>query len=148
MSDKIKPGVDYIGIGGGVLILNEKGQGLLMKRSGKVRNESGWWSKPGGGIDFGERAIDAMKREIFEEIGIEVKIIGYLPHTDHIIEEENQHWLAINYIAKIKSGDPKIMELHKCEELKWFDLDKLPKKTTKTTREPIDDYLAGRYIKL
>ncbi len=147
MVNKIKPGSDHIGVGDGVLILNKKGQGLLMKRSGKVRNESGWWSKPGGGIDFGENAIDAMKREMLEEVGVEVEIIGYLPHTDHIIDKENQHWVAINYIAKIKSGEPKMMEPHKCEELGWFDLDNLPEKTTQTTREPIEDYLAGRYIK-
>lgn len=147
MNNKIKPGSDHIGVGGGILILNKKGQGLLMKRSGKVRNEAGWWSKPGGGIDFGEMAAEAMKREMLEEIGVEVKITGYLPHTNHIIKEEGQHWIAINYIAEIVSGEPKIMEPHKCEELEWFDLDKLPEKTTQTTREPVEDYLAGRYIK-
>lgn len=144
---KIKPGKDYIGVGGGILIFNKKGEALLMKRGKKSKNEAGWWSKPGGTIDFGEKGINAMKREIKEELDINVKIWGYLPHTDHIIKKGKEHWLAINYLADLEKGKPKIMEPHKCEEIRWFNLKKLPRKLTKTTREPIKDYLKGKYIR-
>ncbi len=145
---KKKSGREYIGVGGGILILNKKGEVLLMKRSKNSKNEIGWWSKPGGAVNYNEKAIDAMKREIKEELGIDVKIWGYLPHTDHIIKRDKQHWIAINYLAKIKSGKPKIMEPHKCDKIKWFNLKKLPKKITRTTKEPVKNYLAGKYIKL
>lgn len=143
-----KKAVDYIGVGGGVLILNKKNEALLMKRGKNVRNESGWWSKPGGGVKFGEGAIDAMRREIKEELDIEIDIWGYLPHTDHIIPAENQHWASFNYIAHIISGVPKNMEPQKCDEIAWFALDALPEKTTRTTREPIENYCRGRYMDL
>lgn len=143
-----KKGIDHIGVGGGVLILNDKGETLLMKRGKKVRNESGWWSKPGGGVEYGENAIDAMKREIKEELDIDIDVWGYTSHTDHIITKEKQHWIAFNYVAYIASGKPKNMEPEKCDEIAWFALDQLPKKTTQTTREPINDYLCGRYIDL
>ncbi|MFA5986339.1 MAG: NUDIX domain-containing protein [Parcubacteria group bacterium] len=143
-----KKAVDYIGVGGGVLILNEKGEALLMRRGKDVRNESGWWSKPGGGVKHGENAIDAITREIKEELNIEIDVWGYLPHTDHIIHKEKQHWVAFNYIACIISGVPKNMEPDKCDKIKWFALDALPKKITQTTREPIEDYRSGRYIDL
>lgn len=145
---KMIPGKDYVGVGGGVFIFNKKGEVLLMKRSGEVRNESGWWSKPGGKIRFNETGIQTMKREIKEEMGINIDIWGVLPHTDHIIKKEKQHWVAINYLANIKSGEPKIMELHKCSEIGWFEIDKLPRKTTQTTKEPAKYFLAGKYIKL
>ena len=148
MDKKLKLGKDCIGVGGGVLILNKKGEGLLMKRGAGVRSEPGWWSKPGGTVEFGEKGIVAMKREIKEELDVVVDIWGYLPHTDHIIKREGQHWLAINYIASIKSGEPKNMEPKKCDEIRWFKLKKLPKKTTQTTREPIKNYLDKKYIKL
>lgn len=144
---KSKAGKDYIGVGGGVLIFNKKGEVLLMRRY-NTRNEAGWWCKPGGGIDYGEKAIPAMKREIKEEVGVGIDIWGILPNTDQILKKEKQHWLAVNYIADIKKGEPKIMEPEKCDKLEWFDINQLPKKLTKTTKEPVKNYLAGRYIKL
>jgi mutator protein MutT len=145
---KSRPGKDYIGVGGGILIFNKKGEVLLMKRGKKSKNEAGWWSKPGGSVDYGETAIKGMKREIKEELDINVKIWGLLPHTDHIIKKEKQHWVAINFLADLKSGKPKIMESEKCEEIRWFNLKKLPSKTTKTTHEPIKCFLQKKYIKL
>ncbi len=148
MNNELKPGKDYIGVGGGVLIFNKKGEVLLMKRGKKSKNEAGWWSKPGGGVEYGETAIGAMSREIKEEIDINIKIWGLLPHTDHLIKKENQHWVSINFLADLKSGTPKIIEPEKCEEIRWFCLEKLPKKTNQTTREPIKYYLKGKYIRL
>ena len=147
MSPK-KAGKEYIRIGGGILILNENNEALLMKRGAGASNETDYWTQPGGTIEFGEKALDGLKREIKEELDVEVEIWGYLPHVDHIIEKEEQHWVAIIYLAKIKSGTPKIMESEKCSELKWFDIKKLPRKLTQSTSEPIKNYLEGRYIKL
>lgn len=147
MSKEKRAGHDYIGVGGGVLVFNEKNEVLLMRRSG-TRNENGYWSKPGGGIEYGEKAISAMKRELKEEAGISIDIWGYLPHTDHIIKKDAQHWVAFNYLGKLKSGTARIMESDKCDGIGWFDLKQLPKKIQQTTRESIKNYLAGKYIKL
>jgi len=145
---KLKQKHGYIRTGGGVLIFNKEKKVLLMKRGIESENEAGWWSKPGGAIEIGETAIKAMKREIKEELDIEINIWGYLPHTDHIIKKENQCWIAINYLADIKFGNPRIMEPRKCEEINWFSLKKLPRKLTQSTREPIKYYLNKKYIKL
>ncbi|MFZ2188331.1 MAG: NUDIX domain-containing protein [Candidatus Moraniibacteriota bacterium] len=144
---KLKAGKDYIGVGGGILIFNDKKEVLLARRKG-TRNEDGLWSKPGGGVDYGEKVEAALKREIKEEVGIVVDIWGYLPHTDHIIKKDKQHWVAFNYLAKIKSGVPKNREPEKCDGVEWFSLERLPRKLNQTTRETIKNYLAGKYIKL
>lgn len=148
MKNKLKPGTDYVGVGGGVLIINKKNEVLLKKRGHKSRNEVGWWEKTGGMIDYGERAIAAMKRETREELGIEVEIVGYFPHTDHIIKKDCQHWVGLNYLGFIKKGIPKNMEPGKCDEIRWFPINKLPKKVVQPVRESIKNYLTGRYIKL
>jgi 8-oxo-dGTP diphosphatase len=145
---KIKPGKDYIGVGGGVLILNNQNETLLLKRGKKSKNEVGFWNKPGGAVDYGEKIIDAMRREVKEEIGVDVKIFGYLLHSDHIIKKDKQHWVGFNLLGRIKSGTPKIMETQKHEEMLWFNLDKLPKKLSPPTKEAIKNYLQGKYIKL
>lgn len=144
----LKPGKDHIGVGGGVLIVNSKREILLKKRGKKSRNEIGFWEKAGGIIEYGEKVSDAVRREVREELGIEIDIFGYFPHTDHIIKNDKQHWVAFNYLAKIKKGIPKNMEPEKCDEIKWFSLDKLPKKIVQPTRESIKNYLSKNYISL
>ncbi|PID52208.1 MAG: DNA mismatch repair protein MutT [Candidatus Moraniibacteriota bacterium] len=141
-------GKDYIGVGCGALIVNEKNEVLLTRRSGKARNEVGYWSKPGGTVEYGEKIIDATVREIKEELNIDIEIIGYLPHVDHILEEEGQHWVAFNVIAKIVGGYIKNMEPDKCDAVEWFPINALPEKITQTTQGPVDFYRAGNFIKL
>lgn len=143
-----KKAEDHIGVGGGVLILNDHHETLLMKRGKNARNECGQWSKPGGGVKYGENAIDAMNREIKEKLDIEIDIWGYLPHTDHIISVEKQHWVSLNFIAHIVSGTPKNMEPDKCDKIAWYALTVLPELIAKTTRESIENYLCGKYIDL
>ncbi len=144
----MKIGEDYIGVGGGVLIFNENDEILLLKRGTESKNEVGFWQKPGGEVDYGERVINSMKREIEEETGLIVEIWGYLPHTDHIIEKDQQHWVAFNYLGRVTSGVAKIVEPQKCEKLGWFSLDDLPKEIQQTTRESVENFLEGRYIKI
>jgi len=148
MKNNLKPGKDYIGVGGGVLIFNDNKEVLLLKRTSEAKNEAGYWQKPGGTVEIGERAVVAMKREIKEEVNVNIDIWGYLPHTDHIIKKDNQHWVAFNYLARVKSGKLKNMEPHKHEKMEWFALDKLPKKISQTTKESIKNYKEKKYIKL
>lgn len=145
---KIKPGKDYIGVGGGVLVFNKNKEVLLMKRGKNSKNDVGLWNKLGGEVEYGEKVIDAMKRECREEAGIEIKIWGYLPHSDHIIKKDKQHWMGFNYLANLKSGTAKNMEPNKFDDVRWFSLKKLPRKLAQPTRESVKNYLAGKYIKL
>lgn len=137
----MKPGIDYIGIGCGALIINDKNETLLVKRASKSKNEAGFWSKPGGTVEFSEGVGDAVRREIKEELGIDIELVKFLGFTNHIIKLENQHWIAFNYLAKIIKGKPRNLEPEKIEEIKWFNLGSLPENLTQTTIEPIKEYL-------
>ena len=70
----MQKGKEYIGVGGGCLILNNKKEVLLIRRAGEVRNEAGWWSKPGGGVKFGETAEKAIKISWFAMDNLPEKI--------------------------------------------------------------------------
>lgn len=122
----MKKGVDFIGVGVGAIIINDKGELFLAKRGPKANNERGMWEFPGGGIEFGETMADCIKREIFEEYGIKIELTNQLEALDHLIPDEKQHWVAVTYLAKIVKGSPKIMEVGKCDEIGWFEIDKLP----------------------
>jgi len=53
------------------VVHNERGEILLAQRPpGKVY--AGYWEFPGGKIEPGESAVDALKRELHEELGIEI----------------------------------------------------------------------------
>ncbi len=137
----MKPGKDYIGVGCGALIINNKNETLLTKRTPKSRNQAGLWSKPGGMVEFNESVEDALIREVKEELGVDIELIRPLGFTNHILNSEDQHWVAIHYLAKIIKGEPCIMEPDKIEEIKWFNFNNLPDNITQTTKDPIRDYL-------
>jgi 8-oxo-dGTP diphosphatase len=50
-------------------IIEEKGKILLARRS-----DIGWWNLPGGGMEAGEAVDEALRREIREEVGLEIAI--------------------------------------------------------------------------
>lgn len=109
------------------LILNNKGEVFLSKRSKHARNQRGCWETPGGVVNFGEKREDTIRREIKEEFGVNIEIIKELQTDDEILVKEKQHWVATMYIVKIKGNrEPKIMEPHKCDTIGWFVLNNLP----------------------
>lgn len=121
----MRKGVDYIGVGTGAMIFNNEGLVFLAQRGPKAKNETGKWDFPGGSVEYGERCFDAIAREIKEEFGFEIEIISLLDVVDHILREENQHWVSPTFIARHKSGEPKIMEPEKCTGIKWVRLEEV-----------------------
>lgn len=136
----MEKGKDYIGVGCGALIVNDNKETLLLKRTAKSNNEAGFWSKPGGSVEYGETVREAICREIKEELDVDIELDRFLGFTDHLIKSEGQHWIAISYLAKIISGEPKNTEPDKCSEVKWFSLDRLPENITQTTLESVEIY--------
>ena len=123
----MKAGIDYIGVAVGAMIIDDKGQILLSKRSKGAKNERGRWEVPGGMVEFGEKLADAIRREIREELGVEIKILEQLPAADHIIPQDHQHWVPTTFLCNIAGRQaPRIMEPDKCDEIGWFALTNLP----------------------
>ena len=120
---KFQIGKDYIGVGAGAAIFNHQDKVLLALRGKKAKNEAGTWEIPGGAVEFGETIEHALKRELKEELDVEIEIIEMLQLCDHIIPEENQHWVAPTYLCKITKGTPKVIEPEKCDKIGWFTLD-------------------------
>lgn len=137
----MKKGIDYIGVSVGAMIFNDKGQLFLSKRSQNCKNEKGCWETPGGSVEIGEKLEEAVKREMKEEYGVNIEILEQFPAADHLIPEENQHWVATTFVAKIKDGEvAKIMEPDKCDEIGWFDLDNLPEPLSIITKLDLEHY--------
>ena len=84
----MKAGKDYIWVGTGCLIVNEKNDVLLLKRGANAKNEVGYREQPWGAVDFWETLEETCIREIKEELNIEIKIIQPLCVSDHILKKE------------------------------------------------------------
>ncbi len=125
----INLGVDHIGVCVVFYCHDGKGNFLLAKRSKKSRDEHGRWDPGGGGVDFGEPVMKALKREIKEEYGATVIEADFLGYRDvHRKDEKGQktHWIALDYRVLIDPSKVKNRIPDKHEELEWFTLDNLP----------------------
>lgn len=136
----MKPGQDYIGVGVGAMIFNERGDVFLAQRGPNAGNERGTWEFPGGSVDYGEKLKEAIVREIREEFDIEIEVTGLLSVDDHILPEEGQHWVSPTYLAKLVKGEPRIVEPDKCTAIGWFTLDNLPSPLSVITRMDVETY--------
>ena len=122
----MKKGIDYIGVGVGAIISNSTGEVFLARRGWEARNERGKWEFPGGGVEFNETLEQALVREVREEYGFEIEVLELLDVVNHIIPAEKQHWVSPSFLCRVKNGEPRIQEPHKCSEIGWFTLDRLP----------------------
>ncbi|MEM0171547.1 MAG: nucleotide sugar dehydrogenase [Thermoproteota archaeon] len=119
-------------------IVAKKEKILLVKR----RNEpfSGFWSLPGGFVEYGETVEEAVKREVKEETGLIVeleKLVGvYSERNRH----PGRHVVAVCYSTKIKESKISI-DLEENEEAKFFNYRELPKNLAFDHNKMIYDYL-------
>lgn len=133
-------GFDVIGVGVGAMIFNDQGEVFLAQRGPQAKNERGTWEFPGGGVEFGEKLIDAIQREIHEEYGMVIAVEALLGVDDHILPDEGQHWVSPTYIARHVSGQPRILEPGKCAAIGWFSLDALPSPLSVITQANVETY--------
>lgn len=135
--DSLTPGRDFIGVGVGAVIIRNDHILLLLRNKSPER---GFWSIPGGKVEFGETVEEALVREIKEEIGVEARIIAPLGVTNHILREEGIHFIAPRFLVSI-IGEPQNMEPSCHREIKWFPLNSLPPNITLTTKAAISAFI-------
>ncbi|HUB92603.1 MAG TPA: NUDIX domain-containing protein [Candidatus Saccharimonadales bacterium] len=101
----------------GGYIRNRKGQ-ILFVSSYKWK---GMWSIPGGHVELGERIVDALRREIKEEVGIEVTVTRLLNvqsaiYPKHFVRKV--HFIFFNYLCEAKADKVKI-DKDEVQSYKW-----------------------------
>ena len=120
------PRPNDVGVGVCVLIENDKGEILLMKRKGA--HSAGCWALPGGWIDRTDTRIEeAIGRELGEEVNLTmVGLPTLLEATTEDHEDLNCRTVTLYYQVTNFLGVPKIMEPEKCSEIGWFSHRRLP----------------------
>ncbi len=124
----LRRGIDHIGVGVCAVVHDGKGNVLLMKRGEKARDERGKWDIVGGAIEFGEPVIDALRRELKEELCTEALEVEFLVAYDahRVINNTETHWVQLVHFVKVDPAKVSIGEPHKIAEIGWFTKDNLP----------------------
>ncbi|MEX0644241.1 MAG: NUDIX hydrolase [Parvularculaceae bacterium] len=97
-----------ITIGVGAVVL--RGEDVLVIKRGKPPF-LGQWSIPGGGLHYGEAIEDAVRREVREETGVEIRILGLIGVFEALPREaegdgRRGHVVLVDYAAEWLSGEP------------------------------------------
>lgn len=104
---------------GVAVIINDKQEILIDKRlpTGLMAN---LWEFPGGKIEKGETPQDCIKREIKEELGVDI-IVNH--HLIDITHRYSEFIVTLSvYICKIITGQPQTLE---CAEIRWVKVSQL-----------------------
>ena len=110
----------------GILIAN--GTVLAAQRGPGMRNP-GKWEFPGGKVEDGESDAEALARELWEELSIEVKVVGELIESTHSYPDQTICLVGLH--AHVVRGEPVLSEhssvrwvsIPNLDELDWSDAD-------------------------
>ena len=121
--------------GGLISALDRRGLFLLTRRKSE-QELGGFWEFPGGKVESGESPKEAVKRELREELGIEVNVgevfeIGFF-------SGETKDIVLIVYRCSIVQGTP---FCHEADEMRWLSPREIVNLRMPPADEPILDKL-------
>ncbi|KKP93108.1 MAG: hypothetical protein US98_C0029G0009 [Parcubacteria group bacterium GW2011_GWC1_38_6] len=110
---------------------------ILLSRRYQTGYEDGNYGLPSGHVDGGETMRDALAREMYEEVGVEIdKNDLDLVLTMHRQCGDHER-IDLFFVVKNWEGELKNMEPEKCDDFSWFPLNQLPENTVLYIREAI-----------
>ena len=132
-SSREYPDRPVIGVGG---VIIDRGRAVLIRRG--TEPLLGEWSIPGGTIEVGESLEEAVRRELLEETGLEVRVLELIELFDRIYREPGRssandkrprfHYVIADYLCELVRGEPRAgsdvtdVALAREEELAKFHL--------------------------
>ena len=93
------------------------GRVLLVRRAKSPA--SGFYSLPGGRVEFGETLHTALHREVDEETGLKIEIAGLAGWREVVPGASGGgHYLIMSFAARWSSGEPVLNDEH--DDFRWL----------------------------
>src|SRR5690606_16547665 len=97
------PSQPVTGVGAIVLQQDE----VLLVRRGTAP-QKGLWSLPGGALELGESLHQAVRREVMEETGLDVRVLEFAGAFERITKDDDgeiqYHYVLLDYLCEIVGG--------------------------------------------
>jgi 8-oxo-dGTP diphosphatase/A/G-specific adenine glycosylase len=116
----------------GVAVIRDDRDLILIDRRLAKGLLGGFWEFPGGKIEGNETVQECIKREVLEEIGIEIAVDSHLITIDHTYSHFRVNLQVYN--CRYLSGQARAIE---CEEIRWVTIEELDNYTFPAANQEI-----------
>lgn len=110
-------------IGVSAFIVNSDNRALIVERAHDDSFMPGYFELPGGKIDFGETAEEALTREAKEEVALDVEVVKPYSTFSYTAKQNTEHAIDIQYIVRADNTEVKLSDEH--ESYKWIGADEI-----------------------
>ena len=101
----------------GIIVKN--GKVLIIKRGKQEIAFPNMWTLPGGKVERGDSILKTLKKEIYEEVGLEIKDEIDFLNEYNFIRPDNYSVVGLSFVCKYRSG--KIVLEQGLDDYKWVD---------------------------
>ncbi|ELP54854.1 8-oxo-dGTP diphosphatase MutT [Microcystis aeruginosa NIES-298] len=116
----------------GVAVIRDDRDLILIDRRLAKGLLGGFWEFPGGKIEGNETVQECIKREILEEIGIDIAVDSHLITIDHTYSHFRVNLQVYN--CRYLRGQARAIE---CEEIRWVTIQELDNYTFPAANQEI-----------
>jgi 8-oxo-dGTP diphosphatase len=130
----------------GCEVFIRKGDKILLGKRGQAAYGTGTWALPGGHLERDEKLVEAICRELKEELNADVTPdkVKLVSIVDDINKDAGSHYLHITFELLDPDFEPERMEPDYCDEWRFFDLKDLPENFFPPHKGILENYLTER----